>query len=147
MKNKIVVVEATSTAFNYLEDIRALGYEPVILEAYLPDSILKKMIEDERKVKYSHIKYPITIIKEDPDYDVTLRKVKALDPLLVIAGGEEPEKGGPALYSRHGGEGLGGLPQVPGGDGDGGCRPQARSWRGLGGRASGSRQGSAPGGL
>ena len=33
MKNKIVVVEATSTAFNYLEDIRALGYEPVILEA------------------------------------------------------------------------------------------------------------------
>ena len=89
MKNKIVVVEATSTAFNYLEDIRALGYEPVILEAYLPDSILKKMIEEERKVKYSHIKYPITIIQEDPDYDVTLRKVKALDPLLVIAGGEE----------------------------------------------------------
>ena len=28
MKNKIVVVEATSTAFGYLEDIRELGYEP-----------------------------------------------------------------------------------------------------------------------
>lgn len=37
MKNKIVVVEATSTAFNYLEDIRVLGYEPVILEPYLPE--------------------------------------------------------------------------------------------------------------
>ena len=89
MKNKIVVAEATSTAFNYLEDIRALGYEPVILEAYLPDGYARRMLDEERKIKYSHIKYPITILKEDPDYEVTLREVKALDPLLVIAGGEE----------------------------------------------------------
>ena len=89
MKNKIVVVEATSTAFNYLEDIRALGCEPVILEVYLPDGYAKRTLDQERKVKYSRIKYPITIIKEDPDYDVTLREIKALDPLLVIAGGEE----------------------------------------------------------
>ena len=32
MKNKIVVVEATSTAFNYLEDIRALGDRLVSME-------------------------------------------------------------------------------------------------------------------
>ena len=89
MKNKIVVAEATSTAFNYLEDIRTLGYEPVILEAYLPDGYARRMLDEERKIKYSHIKYPITILKEDPDYDVTLRAVKALDPLLVMPGGEE----------------------------------------------------------
>lgn len=89
MKNKIVVAEATSTAFNYLEDIRALGFEPVILEAYLPDGYARRTLDEERKVKYSHIKYPITILKEDPDYEVTLREVRALDPLLVIPGGEE----------------------------------------------------------
>lgn len=89
MKNKIVIAEATSTAFNYLEDIRALGCEPVILEAYLPDGYAKRMLDEERKVKYSHIKYPITIMKEDPDYSVTLRMIKDLDPLLVITGGEE----------------------------------------------------------
>ena len=89
MKNKIVVVEATSTAFNYLEDIRALGCEPVILEPYLPDGRARRMLDEERKIKYSHIKYPITILKEEPDYAVTLREVKALDPLLVITGGEE----------------------------------------------------------
>lgn len=89
MKNKIVVVEATSTAFGYLEDIRELGYEPVILESYLPDGYARRTLDKERKVKYSHISYPITLIKEDPDYDVTLREIKALDPLLVIPGGEE----------------------------------------------------------
>ena len=45
MKRKIVVAEATSTAFNYIEDIRARGYEPVILEAYLPDGFARKMLD------------------------------------------------------------------------------------------------------
>ena len=44
MKNKIVVVEATSTAFGYLEDIRELGYEPVILESYLPDGYARRTL-------------------------------------------------------------------------------------------------------
>ena len=63
MKNKIVVVEATSTAFGYLEDIRELGYEPVILESYLPDGYARRTLDKERKVKYSHISYPITLIR------------------------------------------------------------------------------------
>lgn len=66
-----------------------MGYEPVILEPYLPDSTARRMLDEERKITYSHIRYPITILKEDPDYAVTLREVKALDPLLVITGGEE----------------------------------------------------------
>lgn len=89
MKNKIVVAEATSTAFNYLDDIRALGYEPVILEVYLPDGYARRMLDEERRIKYSHIHYPITILKEGPDYDATLRMVRELDPLLVIPGGEK----------------------------------------------------------
>ena len=89
MKNRIIVAEPMSTAFNFLEDIRQRGYEPVILEAYIPEGYARRLMDDERKIKYSRIKYPITIIKEDPDYSITLQEVRAFDPLLVLVGGEE----------------------------------------------------------
>ena len=89
MKNKIVVAEPMSTAFNFLEDIRQRGYEPVILESYIPEGYARRLMDEERKTKYARIKYPITLIKENPDYAATLREVRDLDPLLVLAGGEE----------------------------------------------------------
>ena len=46
-------------------------------------------MDEERKAKYSRIKYPIKLIREDPDYEKTLREIKELDPLLVLPGGEE----------------------------------------------------------
>ena len=89
MKYRIVVAEPMSTAFNYLEDIRERGYEPVILETYLPEGYAKTLLDAERKSKYARIRGPIRIIREDPDYEVTLREIRSLDPLLVIPGGEE----------------------------------------------------------
>jgi biotin carboxylase len=89
MKNKIIIAEAMSSAFNYLDDIRKKGYEPVILETYFPDGYAKSLLEEERREKYSRIQYPVTIIKEDPDYAVTLEKIKELDPLLVMPGCED----------------------------------------------------------
>ena len=89
MKRNIVIAEAMSTAFNYLEDIRLRGYTPVILEAYIPEGYARKLMDEERRIKYARIGYPITIIKEDPDYEKTLQDIKALDPLLVLPGGEE----------------------------------------------------------
>lgn len=89
MKNRIVVAEPMSTAFGYLEDIRQRGYEPVILESYIPEGYARRLMDEERAAKYSTIKYPITILKEDPDYTVTLQEVRDLDPLLVLVGGEE----------------------------------------------------------
>ena len=89
MKNKIVVTEPMSTAFNFLEDIRQRGYEPVILESYIPEGYARRLMDEERKTKYARIKYPITLIKEKPDYAATLREVQGLGPLLVLVGGEE----------------------------------------------------------
>lgn len=89
MKDRIIVAEPMSTAFNYLEDIRQRGYEPVILESYIPEGYARRLMDEERKIKYSRIKYSITIIKENPDYAVTLQEVRDLDPLLVLVGGEE----------------------------------------------------------
>ena len=89
MKNKIVIAEPMSTAFNFLEDIRQKGYEPVILESYIPEGYARRLMDEERKNKYARITYPITLLKENPDYAATLREVRDLDPLLVLVGGEE----------------------------------------------------------
>ena len=100
MKRNIVIAEAMSTAFNYLEDIRLRGYTPVILEAYIPEGYARKLMDEERRIKYARIGYPITIIKEDPDYEKTLQDIKALDPLLVLPGGEEGVVIGTRLADR-----------------------------------------------
>ncbi|MBR1663078.1 MAG: ATP-grasp domain-containing protein [Ruminococcus sp.] len=89
MKRVIVVAEPMSTAFNFLEDIKQRGFEPVILESYIPDGYARRLMDEERKIKYSRIKYPIKIIKEDKDYNVTLKMIHDLDPVLVLAGSEE----------------------------------------------------------
>ena len=89
MKKKIVVVEPMSTAFNFLEDIRERGFEPVILETYIPEGYARSLMDIERKTKYSRIDYPISIIKEKPEYEATLREIRDLDPYYVIVGGEE----------------------------------------------------------
>ena len=89
MKRRIVVTEPMSTAFSFLDDIIQRGYEPVILESYIPEGYARRLMDEERKIKYSRIDYPITIIKENPDYEVTLREIQSLDPLLVLVGGEE----------------------------------------------------------
>jgi hypothetical protein len=89
MKGRIVVTEPMSTAFNFLEDIRERGYEPVVLESFIPEGYARDLMDEERRIKYSRIDHPVQIIKADADYEVSLRKVRALDPLLVIVGGEE----------------------------------------------------------
>lgn len=89
MKKKILVAEPMSTSFNFLDDIRQRGYEPVILESYIPEGYARRLMDAERKIKYARINYPITIIKENPDYAITLQEVRHLDPLLILVGGEE----------------------------------------------------------
>ena len=59
MRNKIVVAEPMSTAFNFLEDIRQRGYEPVILESYIPEGYARRLMDEERKIKYARINYQI----------------------------------------------------------------------------------------
>ena len=36
MKKHIVIVEIISTGFNYVEDVIARGYQPVVVEALYP---------------------------------------------------------------------------------------------------------------
>ena len=88
MKRTIVIVECYSSAVNYIYDIRKLGYEPVLLELFVPEEKRAK----ERKINdlvYSFNGDEIPkVICAPKEYDKTLRIVKELNPLLILPGSD-----------------------------------------------------------
>ena len=89
MKRIIVICEYISTGANYIDDVRARGYEPVLLETCIAGTEAEKahFIASRESVK-ARIKGEIRVIPENPDYDEVLEQVRLLDPLLVIPGSE-----------------------------------------------------------
>lgn len=83
MRN-IIVVEAVSTGYNFVEDIYRRGYNPVILEPLDPsDDIIAK-----RRTGYELLYRLPEIIKEADSFEETVELVRSFDPVLVIAGSE-----------------------------------------------------------
>ena len=85
----IIIVEATSTGANYVADIMKRGYQPVVLELQYGDS--PEMLESIRAHRAeARKKYPCdpVTIQASEDYQESLEKVAAFDPVLVIAGSE-----------------------------------------------------------
>lgn len=89
MKRNIVICEYFSTGINYIDDVLARGYEPILLDASYPGSPeeknIWKAIRDQVK---THLGNRFTIIPETPDYDKLLQIVKSYDPVLIIPGSE-----------------------------------------------------------
>ena len=89
MKRNIIICEYISTGVNYIDDVKARGYEPVLLDGYYPASSeelkLWRAIRDQVK---AHLGNKYTIIPETPDYNELLQIVKSYDPVLVLAGSE-----------------------------------------------------------
>lgn len=82
-KPVVVIVECESTSLNYIRDLQRLGYEPVILEMH-------QMLEDfpgEKCYTLFGAKQPKTIV-DGKTYAQTLKKVKALKPVLVLSGAD-----------------------------------------------------------
>ena len=89
MKRTIVICEYISTGFNYIEDVLARSYEPVLLEGhYVGTGEEIAYLKEERESINKMFKDKLQIIKENDDYEEILRQVKAVNPLLVIPGGE-----------------------------------------------------------
>ena len=89
MRN-IVVVECISTGTNYIQDIVARNYNPIVLEmAESGDNeealLYKKIVHDS----YERIKHDFDLIHEKDTYEETLAIVKELDPVLVVPGNEK----------------------------------------------------------
>ena len=89
MKQNIIICEYISTGVNYIYDVLARGYEPVLLEAAIvgtdEEQALFRALREPIKAK---LKGRFTIIPEEADYDVLLSKIKEYDPVLVIPGSE-----------------------------------------------------------
>lgn len=83
----IIIVKCYSSAVNYIHDIRALGYEPVLLEPYIADEALRAEIREDydRDYRLNGDVRP-RVITEKASYGETLEMIRALDPLLILPG-------------------------------------------------------------
>lgn len=89
MKKKIIIAEYISTGINYIYDILSLGYEPVLLDCnYVATEEDLRYFHQLRKSIRARLPKGITVIEENPDYNAVLEQVRALDPVLIIAGSE-----------------------------------------------------------
>ena len=88
-KRTIVVCEYISTGINFVDDIRARGYEPVLVEGnYIGTEEETAPFREARATINARLGDSVKIISETPDYEEIRRQVKELDPVLIIAGSE-----------------------------------------------------------
>ena len=88
MKRKIVIVHCASTGFNYVDDIRSRGYEPVIVKvAYAGTEEDKALTATQDMADCKRFK-GIQVIPYNSDYQIILDQVRAVSPILILAGSE-----------------------------------------------------------
>ena len=89
MKSHIVIVEIISTGFNYVEDVLARGYQPVVVEAMYPgtDEDRAPFLESQEMAR-DRLPEGTPLIKANPDYNAVLAQVRAFSPIAVVAGNE-----------------------------------------------------------
>ncbi|MBQ7282389.1 MAG: ATP-grasp domain-containing protein [Spirochaetales bacterium] len=89
MKRNIVICEYISTGVNYIGDVKARGYNPILLDGtYVGTPEELRLWRDIRDLVKSKLGNDITIIPETSDYNELLEKVRSYDPLIVIPGNE-----------------------------------------------------------
>jgi len=86
---KVVIVEALSTGFNYIQDCLDRDLEPIVLEVRLDQNEALETIQKERDEKYGTLKNSVKIIKEASSYEDTFKQIQALKPSIVIPGSED----------------------------------------------------------
>ena len=89
MRN-IVIVDAVSTGFNYVQDVISRGYNPVVLQSKITETTeegreFKKIVENQIK----SIEHNFEWIHEKETYEETLKMIKEYDPILVTPGCEQ----------------------------------------------------------
>ena len=84
MRN-IIIVEAVSTGYNFVEDAVRRGYNPIVMEI---SNNNHDDIENVRAKCYASCYRRPEIIRSFDDYDKTYELVKSYDPVLVLAGSE-----------------------------------------------------------
>lgn len=88
MRN-IVVVEASSTGFNYIRDIVNRNFNPVVLDMKVEGTEANKAYKEMVHGTYENIDVPYEMVYEKDTYEETLEMIREYDPLLVIPGSEK----------------------------------------------------------
>lgn len=87
-RGRIVIIECISSSVNYISDIREIGYEPVLMEFWVPDR-RRKSSRQRHDEHYSLNGDPVPeIIQAPQDYAAILELMKNLDPVLIIPGSD-----------------------------------------------------------
>ncbi len=84
---KVLLIECKSSAINYIEDCRKMGYEPVLMEMYVPP----EWVSFTRSVLYRNLRNMNEtnipeIIDAPKSYEDTLEMVRKMHPAAVIPG-------------------------------------------------------------
>ncbi len=87
MRN-IVVVEPSSTGFNFIRDIVNRNYNPIALDLKVEGTEENKAYKEMVHDTYKNIDVPFELVYEKDTYEETLEMLREYDPLLVIAGSE-----------------------------------------------------------
>ena len=87
-KGRIAICEYISTGINFVDDIKARGYEPVLVEGHYVGKEEEVAEFREMRSKANAGMSDLKIVRENPDYNEVLRQLKELKPLYVIAGSE-----------------------------------------------------------
>ena len=88
-KRKIVIIQCISSSVNYISDIRDMGFEPVLMELWVPES--KKEFKRKWHDDYYSLNGDILpdIFQESEKYEDNLELLKKLDPVLIIPGSDD----------------------------------------------------------
>ena len=89
MKKYIVIVEIVSTGFNYVEDVIARGYQPVVVEALYPGTEEDRaQFLEGQEIARQRLPEGTPCIRANKDYNVILEQVRKFNPIIVVAGSE-----------------------------------------------------------
>ena len=89
MKKRIVIAEYVSTGYNMVYDVLSRGYEPVLLDCpYVAEQADLADFHAGREAVRARLPKGLIHIPENADYQAVLEQVRALQPILVIAGSE-----------------------------------------------------------
>lgn len=92
MKNKIIIVSCESTHLNLIEDIKELGYEPIVYEPLVTakvdvDELTNPIYGLDAKYRIFGIKKPI-VVNLHSQYDEILEFTRSLKPAFIIPAGD-----------------------------------------------------------
>ena len=85
---RIVIVECYSSSVNYIHALRARGFDPILLERFVPESErAKERAVNDAAYAFNGDPHP-TVLTAKEDYAETLEMIRALSPLLVLPGSD-----------------------------------------------------------